>query len=118
MRRRSGGRGSRHEKAVVGAVFEIGFGCEQRQLILIRRAGPWAERFAVAALVAHVIDVNNLRHVDSGDRDRDVRAVRADFGTDFTDRRTGQTAVLFMNFDGWVIQDSTFQIDNMPHCLK
>ena len=84
---------------------------EQRQLILVRRAGPWAERFAVAALVAHVIDVDNLWHVDPGNRDRDVRTIRTDFGTDFTDRRTGQTAVLFMNFHRRVIQDSAFRID-------
>ncbi len=90
----------KHSKSFVFAVRHIRFVCEQRKLILIRRACIWAEALAVAALVAHIVYMDDLCHIHSRYLHCDVGAVWTDVYAVFADGGTAKAPVCF-RFAAW-----------------
>ncbi len=75
------------------AVVKVLAAPEKRELVLVRATSLIrAEHCTVAALVAHAIDVDDLRLAHAGHMDGDVCTVRADFAARLADGRAAEAA--------------------------
>jgi hypothetical protein len=74
---------------------------EDRDLVLVRAALPWAKLGAIAAFIAVGIDVQRLRTVlEAGHRNRDIGAVRAHINAFGADVVALQAALAFLLDEG------------------
>ena len=85
------GVAAEEQNALVCAVRHVLRRLEKRELVVARLRGVGAEVRAVAALVAHLIDVDDLRPA-VGQHDRDIGAVRAGIDAVLADGIAAQAA--------------------------
>ncbi len=91
-------RSVRHrEEPFVFRGIKFLFCMENSEFVLVRGTAVRTEHHAVSAFIAHSVHMQDLRHFDSGDMDRDICPVRTDLHTAFADRGAAEAAGEFLS---------------------